>query len=40
MQKEETQYRKAITISSRAVENKAQVRDVVQESEFQKIERP
>ena len=38
MQKEETQYRKAITISSRAVENKAQVRDVVQESEFQKIE--
>ena len=38
MQKEETQYRKAITISSRAIENKAQVRDVVQESEFQKIE--
>ena len=32
MQKEETQYRKAITISSRAAENKSQVREIVQES--------
>ena len=32
MQKEETQYRRAISISSRASENKSQVREVVQES--------